>query len=109
MSIESINKNNVCTVDYVAGRNSYIGYLISLGVYFFKWMKVGIDYANGSSWNMAKSIFEVLGAKCYVINVQPNGFNTNICSRTAVVSVVSGPDISFLKVCIHRGWYSYQS
>ena len=57
---------------------------------------------------MAKSIFEVLGAKCYVINVQPNGFNTNICSRTAVVSVVSGPDISLLKVCIHRGWYSYQ-
>jgi hypothetical protein len=44
---------------------------------------------------MAKFIFEMLGAKCYVINVQPNGFNTNICSGTAVVLVVSGPDTSF--------------
>ena len=40
-------------------------------------MKVGLDCANGSSWNMAKSIFEALGAKCYVINAQPNGFNIN--------------------------------
>lgn len=45
-----------CTVDYVAGRNRYMGYLISLGVYSFKGMKVGLDCANGSSWNMAKSI-----------------------------------------------------
>lgn len=66
-----------CTVDYVEGRNRYMGYLISLGVYSFKGMKVGLDCANGSSWNMAKSIFEVLGAKCYVINAQPNGFNIN--------------------------------
>lgn len=54
-----------------------MGYLISLGVYSFKGMKVGLDCANGSSWNMAKSIFEALGAKCYVINAQPNGFNIN--------------------------------
>lgn len=66
-----------CTVDYVSGRNRYMGYLISLGVYSFKGMKVGLDCANGSSWNMAKSIFEALGAKCYVINAQPNGFNIN--------------------------------
>ena len=66
-----------CTVDYVAGRNRYMGYLILLGVYSFKGMKVGLDCANGSSWNMAKSIFETLGAKCYVINAQPNGFNIN--------------------------------
>ena len=45
-----------CTVDYVAGRNRYMGYLISLGVYSFKGMKVGLDCANGSSWNMAKSV-----------------------------------------------------
>lgn len=64
-------------MDYVAGRNRYMGYLISLGVYSFKGMKVGLDCANGSSWNMAKSIFEALGAKCYVINAQPNGFNIN--------------------------------
>ena len=66
-----------CTVDYVSGRNRYMGYLISLGVYSFKGMKVGLDCANGSSWNMAKSIFEALGAKCYVINAQPNGVNIN--------------------------------
>lgn len=66
-----------CTVDYVAGRNRYMGYLISLGVYSFKGMKVGLDCANGSSWNMAKSIFEALGAKCYVINAEPNGLNIN--------------------------------
>ena len=46
-----------------------MGYLISLGIYSFKGMKVGLDCANGSSWNMAKSIFEALGAKCYVINL----------------------------------------
>lgn len=50
-----------CTVDYVAGRKRYMGYLISLGVYSFKGMKVGLDCANGSSWNIAKSIFEALG------------------------------------------------
>ena len=66
-----------CTIDYVAGRNRYMGYLISLGVYFFKGVKVGLDCANGSSWNMAKSIFEALGAKCYVINAEPNGLNIN--------------------------------
>lgn len=66
-----------CTIDYVAGRNRYIGYLISLGVYSFKGVKVGLDCANGSSWNMAKSIFEALGAKCYVINAEPNGLNIN--------------------------------
>lgn len=66
-----------CTVDYVAGRNRYMGYLISLGVYSFKGVKVGLDCANGSSWNMAKSIFEALRAKCYVINNEPNGLNIN--------------------------------
>ena len=36
------------TVDYVSGRNRYIGYLISLGLYSFKGVKVGLDCANGS-------------------------------------------------------------
>ena len=54
-----------CTVDYVSGRNRYIGYLISLGIYSFKGMKVGLDCANGSSWNIAKSVFDALGAKTY--------------------------------------------
>lgn len=66
-----------CTVDYVAGRNRYMGYLISLGLYSFKGMRVGLDCANGSSWNIAKSVFDVLGAKTYVINAEPNGTNIN--------------------------------
>ena len=66
-----------CTVDYVSGRNRYMGYLISLGVYSFKWVKVGLDCANGSSWNIAKSVFDALGAETYVINNQPNGLNIN--------------------------------
>ena len=65
------------TVDYVAGRNRYIGYLISLGMYSFKGVKVGLDCANGASWNIAKSVFEALGAKTYVINATPDGVNIN--------------------------------
>ena len=65
------------TVDYVAGRNRYIGYLISLGLYSFKNMKVGLDCANGAAWNIAKSVFDALGAKTYVINAQPDGTNIN--------------------------------
>ena len=55
-----------CTVDYVSGRNRYMGYLISLGIYSFKGIKVGLDCANGSSWNIAKSVFDALGADTYV-------------------------------------------
>lgn len=65
------------TVDYISGRNRYIGYLISLGVYSFKGMRVGLDCANGSAWNIAKSVFDALGAKTYVINAEPNGININ--------------------------------
>lgn len=65
------------TVDYVAGRNRYVGYLISLGMYSFKGVKVALDCANGSSWNIARSVFEALGAKTYVINADPDGFNIN--------------------------------
>ncbi len=65
------------TVDYVSGRNRYIGYLISLGLYSFKGKKVGLDCANGSSWNIAKSVFDALGAKTYVINAEPDGYNIN--------------------------------
>ena len=65
------------TVDYVAGRNRYIGYLISLGMYSFKGIKVGLDCANGSSWNIAKNVFDALGAKTYVINNEPDGYNIN--------------------------------
>ena len=65
------------TVDYASGRNRYIGYLISLGVYSFRGMRVGLDCANGSAWNIAKSVFNALGATTYVINAEPDGLNIN--------------------------------
>lgn len=71
-------KENIgCTIDYTAGRNRYMGYLVSLAVHSFKGMRVGLDAANGSAWNLAKSVFDALGAKTYVINAQPDGTNIN--------------------------------
>ena len=73
------------TTDYVMDRNRYIGYLISLATRSFKGMKVGLDCANGSSWMMAKSIFDALGAKTYVINNEPDGTNINMnCGSTHI-------------------------
>ena len=66
------------TVDYVSGRNRYIGYLISLGVYSFRGKKVGLDCANGASWNIARAVFDALGAETYVINAEPDGTNINM-------------------------------
>lgn len=66
------------TVDYEAGRNRYIGYLISLGVYSFRGKRVGLDCANGGSWRIAKAVFEALGAKVYLINASPDGENINL-------------------------------
>lgn len=66
------------TVDYISGRNRYIGYLISLGIYSFRGYRIGLDCANGSSWNIAKAVFDALGAKTFVINAEPNGTNINL-------------------------------
>ena len=90
-----------CTVDYVAGRNRYMGYLISLGVYSFKGVKVGLDCANGSSWNIAKSVFDALGADTYVINNRPNGLNINLDAGSTHIEglqkfvVEKGLDVGF--------------
>lgn len=65
------------TVDYVAGRNRYVGYLISLGIYSFKGMKVGLDCANGSAWTIAKAVFDALGATTFVMGAEPDGTNVN--------------------------------
>ena len=65
------------TVDYVAGRNRYIGYLISLGVYSFRGKKVALDCANGAAWATARAVFDALGAKTLVINAEPDGLNIN--------------------------------
>ena len=72
-------------VDYAAGRNRYIGYLISLATHSYKGMRIGLDCANGSTWMMAKSIFETLGAETVVIGNQPNGLNiNNDCGSTHI-------------------------
>ncbi len=73
------------TVDYVAGRNRYIGYLISLSRYSFNGIKVGLDVSNGSAWSIAKGVFDALGAKTYVINNEPDGYNINTnCGSTHI-------------------------
>ena len=64
-------------VDYAAGRNRYIGYLISLSRYSFRPFRVGLDCANGSAWMIAKSVFDALGAKTHTINAHPDGLNIN--------------------------------
>ena len=66
-----------CTVDDVSGRNRYVGYLISLGLYSFRGRRIALDCANGSSWNIAKAVFDALGATTLVINAEPNGLNIN--------------------------------
>ena len=73
------------TIDYVNGRNRYIGHLISMSKYGFKGKRVGLDVANGAAWQIAKSVFEALGAKTYVINDEPNGYNINTdCGSTHI-------------------------
>ena len=89
------------SVDYVSGRNRYIGYLISLGMYSFRGMKVGLDCANGASWNIAKAVFDALGAETHVINAQPNGTNINDNAGSTHIEVLqkyvveNGLDVGF--------------
>ena len=89
------------TVDYVAGRNRYVGYLISLGMYSFKGKRIGLDCANGSAWNIAKSVFDALGAKTYVINAEPDGYNINQNAGSTHIEVLQkyvvdhGLDVGF--------------
>ena len=89
------------TVDYVEGRNRYIGYLISMSKYSFKGVKVGLDVANGAAWQIAKGVFDALGAKTFVMNNNPDGFNINTdCGSTHIEHlqkfvVENGLDVGF--------------
>ncbi len=89
------------TVDYVEGRNRYTGYLISMAKYSFRGMRVGLDCANGASWDIAKNVFRTLGAKTYVINDEPDGYNINTnCGSTHIEHlqkfvVDNGLDVGF--------------
>lgn len=66
-----------CIVDYVAGRNRYVAYLISLASNSYKKLRIGLDCANGASWMIAKSVFGALGAQTVVIGAEPDGLNVN--------------------------------
>ena len=77
-----------CATDFSAGRNRYIGYLISLPTRSFKNKRVGLDCSNGSASAIAKSVFDALGAKTYVIHNQPDGTNINTnCGSTHIESL----------------------
>ena len=71
--------------DYAIGRNRYIGYLISLATRSYDGMRVGLDCSNGSTFNIAKSVFDALGAKTYVVGNEPDGTNINMgCGSTHI-------------------------
>jgi phosphoglucosamine mutase len=77
-----------CTFDYTAGRNRYMGYLMSIATCSFKGLRIGLDASNGSAWSLAKAIFDALGAKTYVIHAEPNGTNINEnCGSTHIESL----------------------
>lgn len=76
-------------VDYIAGRNRYVGYLISLAAHSYRELKIGLDCANGASWMIAKSVFEALGAHVYLIGCEPDGTNANQnCGSTHIGALV---------------------
>lgn len=89
------------TVDYAMGRNRYIGHLISIATRSFKGKKVGLDCANGSASAIAKSVFDALGAKTFVIHAEPDGTNINLnCGSTHIKElqryvVENGLDVGF--------------
>lgn len=76
-------------VDYVAGRNRYVGYLISVASHSYKDLRIGLDCANGASWMIAKAVFDALGAKTYVIGASPDGLNVNKdCGSTHIENLI---------------------
>ncbi len=89
------------TIDFSAGRNRYIGYLMTVPTRAFKGMRVGLDCANGSSSAIAKSVFDALGAKTFVINNAPDGTNINRgCGSTHIEALQNyvqdnGLDVGF--------------
>jgi len=64
-------------IDYVSGRNRYVGYLISLAAHSYRGLDIGLDCANGSSWTIARAVFEAIGAKTHVVGAAPDGTNIN--------------------------------
>ena len=97
-----LQKENIgCTIDYSMGRNRYMGYLMTIPTRSFKNMRVGLDCANGAAYQVAKAVFDALGAKTYVINNDPDGTNINTnCGSTHIEGlqkfvVEKGLDVGF--------------
>ncbi len=90
-----------CIEDYAVGRNRYIGHLISLATRSYRGKRVGLDCANGSAWMIAKSVFDALGAKTYVLNAEPDGLNINLNAGSTHIEglqkfvVENGLDVGF--------------
>ena len=90
-----------CISEYSAGRNRYIGYLISVATHSYKRLRVGLDCANGSAWSIAKAVFDALGAQTYLIGASPDGLNINDgCGSTHIDALKSfvvenGLDVGF--------------
>ena len=88
-------------IDYACGRNRYLGYLISLATHSYKGVKIGLDCSNGSTWMIAKNVFDALGADTYVINNTPDGTNINMdCGSTHIEKLAeyvktNGLDVGF--------------
>lgn len=97
----AVKENIGCTVDYAIGRHRYIGYLMSLATRSFKNIRVGLDCANGSSYSVAKGVFDALGAKTYTMGMEPDGININKdCGSTHIGALQefvrkNGLDIGF--------------
>ena len=97
----AVKENIGRTVDFAAGRNRYIGYLISIATRSFKNKKVALDCANGSASAIAKNVFDALGAETHVIHNEPNGLNINLnCGSTHIEElqkyvVAEGCDVGF--------------
>ncbi len=84
----AVGKDIGRVIDYSAGRNRYIGYIISLATHSYKGMRIGLDCSNGSTWMIAKSVFDALGAETYVIGNTPDGTNINMdCGSTHIGSL----------------------
>ena len=95
------NENIGKITDYIQGRNQYISYLTSTTIHSFRGYKVGLDCANGAASSIAKTVFEMLGAKTYMLHDEPDGLNINVdCGSTHIESlqkfvVEKGLDVGF--------------
>lgn len=79
-----------CIVDYVSGRNRYMGYLISVASHSYRDLRIGLDCANGASWMIAKAVFDALGAQTVLIGNKPDGLNVNSdCGSTHMEKLVA--------------------